>query len=50
MPYVVTVQQGDSHYVYGLFESRKEACRWAEANVPGFDWHVAQYTVVQRIP
>jgi len=49
MPYVVTVQRYDNYYVYGLFESRKDACRWAENHLDGFDWHVAQYTIVERL-
>lgn len=50
MPYVITVFKGlNDYYVYGLFETRRDASNWAEKNLFGYDWHVAQYTIVERI-
>ena len=42
-PYrVIACDMSGNWYAYGEFDSRREACHWAERNLPGYDWHVAQ--------
>lgn len=42
MRYDVVVRVLETWYSYGSFETRLEACKWAEMVLGGYDWHVAQ--------